>query len=312
MPLITRGGKGAKLTIEEMDGNLEYLESLSQGGLSGTDYLIVTANGSPSENGTALQAAYDEAKTWSLSVSRRAQIVCAPGKYEFPIGSPFTMDTEFIDLVSLTGGMDVIIYVYTDPLNPEPINADLTNFLVTTDDVLVRGVDASRKRAVTGKGLVFDIPGKFRISTGLDRLRVERCKGGAESFGRGVTASGTFVDCVGGVYSFGASFMTSLDGVASGTFIDCVGGDASFGGGIASGTFTRCTGGYQSFGFWEASGIFTDCVGGNNSFGGAPGGVGLTGKLYYCRLTEGSFQPVSSGGKVLFGIDGSNQPINQL
>jgi hypothetical protein len=32
MALITRQGKGSKLTIQEMDGNLEYLEGLAQGG----------------------------------------------------------------------------------------------------------------------------------------------------------------------------------------------------------------------------------------------------------------------------------------
>jgi hypothetical protein len=32
MSLITRQGKGSKLTIQEMDGNLEYLEGLAQGG----------------------------------------------------------------------------------------------------------------------------------------------------------------------------------------------------------------------------------------------------------------------------------------
>jgi hypothetical protein len=32
MSLITRQGKGSKLTIEEMDNNLTYLESLTQSG----------------------------------------------------------------------------------------------------------------------------------------------------------------------------------------------------------------------------------------------------------------------------------------
>jgi hypothetical protein len=32
MSLVTRQGKGSKLTIQEMDGNLTYLESLTQSG----------------------------------------------------------------------------------------------------------------------------------------------------------------------------------------------------------------------------------------------------------------------------------------
>jgi hypothetical protein len=41
MPLITREGKGSKLTIQEMDGNLLYLEQLAQqGGGSVVDEII--------------------------------------------------------------------------------------------------------------------------------------------------------------------------------------------------------------------------------------------------------------------------------
>ena len=41
MPLITRTGKGSKLTIQEMDGNLTYLEQLAQqGGGSVVDEVI--------------------------------------------------------------------------------------------------------------------------------------------------------------------------------------------------------------------------------------------------------------------------------
>jgi hypothetical protein len=109
MSLVTRQGKGSKLTIQEMDGNLEYLEQLAQeggNGLEGTNYLFVSANGTDVENGDQLKAAYDEAKTKSPSANNRITIIAAPGNYDF--GGSFTMDTEFIDLVSLDGNRSII------------------------------------------------------------------------------------------------------------------------------------------------------------------------------------------------------------
>jgi hypothetical protein len=108
MTLITRQGKGSKLTIQEMDGNLEYLEQLAQqsDGLEGTNYLFVSANGTDVENGDQLKAAYDEAKTKSPSANNRITVIAAPGNYDF--GGSFTMDTEFIDLVSLDGNRSII------------------------------------------------------------------------------------------------------------------------------------------------------------------------------------------------------------
>jgi len=132
------------------------------------------------------------------------------------------------------------------------------------------------------------------------------CTGGGDAFGSGGTASGTFTNCTGGDYSFGGG------GTASGTFTNCTGGDYSFGDeGTASGTFTNCTGGDYSFGgAGTASGTFTNCTGGDYSFGGA-GGT-LSGQLYYCRLTTGSFQTLAEGGKLRACVDGSDAFIDTL
>ena len=132
------------------------------------------------------------------------------------------------------------------------------------------------------------------------------CTGGDESFGGGGgDASGTFTNCIGGSNSFGGG-----SGTASGTFTNCIGGNFSFGAnGVASGTFTNCTGGSNSFGRGgTASGVFNSCIGGDNSFGG--GGT-LDGKLYYCRLTSGTFETVSGAGVTRLCIDGSNVENNQ-
>ena len=152
------------------------------------------------------------------------------------------------------------------------------------------------------------------------------CTAGNFSFGYYAEASGTFTDCTAGEQSFGVGFNTA----ASGTFTNCTAGNYSFGGDLssASGTFTNCTGAYSSFGdSFVASGIFIDCTGedvsfgrdadtsgtfinctgGNDSFG--DGGT-LSGKVFYSRMTSGTFPTPSSGGVIRMSIDGNNNEVN--
>ena len=352
------------------------------GGIGGTNYIYVMANGTDTENATELSAAYTTAITMSPFTTNRITIVAAPGNYNFG-SSAFTMDTQYIDLVSLDGNRSVIF---------NSANAAGT-ISITANDVFVKGVDVQTK--------------KFTIADSLNLLKVENCVGGNNSFdaagmigygnasgtftncqggidsfgGASGIASGTFTNCQGGDGSFGGLSSGAAFGTASGTFTNCLGGDYSFGTGTANGTFTNCVGGSNSFGLLTASGTFTnclsefssfgttlasgtfkDCTGGNNSFGGGSGGppppgspgeasgiftncvggfdsfggfggiasgtftncqggiysfgssVGsgtITGKLYYCRLTSGSFQTVSSGGITRLCLDGSNVENNQ-
>lgn len=137
------------------------------------------------------------------------------------------------------------------------------------------------------------------------------CNGGDNSFGGFGTASGVFLRCTGKDVSFGSGFI----GNASGTFTDCVGGFISFGGiGTASGVFTNCQAGAWSFGgsptSGTASGVFNYCIADDSSFGGVLSGS-LTGKLYYCKLTSGTFLTVSGGGRTIYCIDGNNNTNNQ-
>jgi hypothetical protein len=204
------------------------------------------------------------------------------------------MDTQYIDLVSLDGNKSVI-FNFDDTMSTG--NGTIS---ITANDVFVKGVDVQDKN--------------FTIATNLNLLRVENCNGGNFSFGgdpssgsNPITVSGTFENCTAGNSSFGAN------GTASGVFKNCKGNLGSFAGGsgsIASGTFINCTSGDFSFGgAAAASGTFTDCIGGSSSFGG---GIGtLTGKLFYCRLTAGTFQTVSSGGRTYYCVDGNGDPNNQ-
>jgi hypothetical protein len=146
------------------------------------------------------------------------------------------------------------------------------------------------------------------------------CQGDYASFGGNGTASGVFTNCTAAANanSFGGG-----GGTASGTFTNCQGRDNAFGGGsssssTASGRFTNCIAlGSYNFGGGggTASGTFNNCIGGEKSFGGAnfngilPGV--LSGKLYYCRLTLGTFRTKSGAGRVVLCIDGNNNQNNQ-
>lgn len=293
----------------------ELKENAGGGGLEGSQYVFVAADGTPTENAAELQAAYDKAKTMSPSATNKITIIAAPGEYAFP--STFVMDTEYINLVSLTGNRDVIFDLegLVDPL-PLDNNFNIITIekclLINADNVYVKGIEGKYYDSQSwfnwwGGSTDYNLP--IDIGDNLSNILVENCKGGSFSFGYEKITSGTFINCEANVYSFG-----SFDGTASGTFINCVAGMESFGGGqngIASGTFVNCVAASLSFGSRTlASGTFTNCVGGNVSFGGTALAT-LTGKLYYCRLTNGTFKTVSGGGRVYYSVDGNGNPNNQ-
>jgi hypothetical protein len=179
------------------------------------------------------------------------------------------------------------------------------------------GNDSFNMGGVTISGVFTNCVGGDYIFTGNQVSTLSgtfiNCKGGIASFAGGIgptsagECSGIFTDCVGGDNSFGIT--------ASGTFTNCIGGAQSFAsnGGTASGTFTNCISGIGSFGAsivfgGTASGTFTNCIGGDGSFGTY--GT-LSGKLYYCRLTSGTFATVSGAGITRLCLDGSNAENNQ-
>ena len=327
--------------------------------LDGVQYTAVDAGSTSSyvqlSSVTAPSNFYSDLEVLGTSITR-AVVVVAPGNFNF--SSNFVVDEEAVDIVSLDGNRSIVF------------NGAGT-ISVTANDVFLKGIDVGSK--------------SFALSTNLSSIVVENCKGGNNSFGSTGIASGTFIDCEAGTFSFGGtssgifrnckatSDSFGRNGTASGTFIDCVGGGTCFsyagnasgrfinceggsssfgGGGTASGTFINCRGtgsafgnsiatasgiftncqangaGFGSYGtasgtftncqansagFGErgtASGVFNSCIGGTNSFGNGSGGV-LSGKLYYCRLTTGTFQTVSSGGKTRLCIDGNDSENNQ-
>ncbi len=261
--------------LVQITGNTQYVVSSTQTGnaaiaFSGTNWSFVYANTSHVGNASQLQAAYTAAKLATpdgapLSATNRFTLLVAPGYYTF--ASNFVMDTQFIDVVSITG-------------NPDVIFDGAGTISITASDVFVKGIDVTTKN--------------FTLSTNLSSLVCENCIGGDNSFAGLLSASGLFKNCTGGVNAFGGG----VTGIASGTFDKCTGGASSFGGfgGTADGVFTNCTGGQYGFagGGGIANGTFDGCISFNYSFGGGGAGV-ASGNFYNCRGLAESFGGGSSG-----------------
>jgi hypothetical protein len=303
--------KNSILTWEDLDYSLLFLsESINELAfepLSGSNYLFVEANGTPTQNGSSLSALYALAKTTSPTSTNKFSILAGPGKYL--LNSNLELDTEYIDVISLTGERDVYI------------TGNGTIF-VNTDNTFVRGIDVGIKN--------------FTITSSFPDTTIKNCKGGDESFGGypdpttggvpspGYTMAGTFIDCEGGNNSFAGNgsangtFINCTAGSGSfgnycdGTFVDCTAGDFSFAtlGDIEGGTFENCVGGTDSFAsVGDINGaILKNCTGGQNSFAFQ---TNIFGILQDCRLTDGFFPTlnISDPGQLITCINSDNSPI---
>jgi hypothetical protein len=302
---------GTTLTWEQLDNSLlflsESIDSANNDILSGSNYLFVKADGTPSQNATELSASYVQAKASSPSATNRIAILASPGKYTF--ASTFTLDTQYIDVVSLTGECDILV-------------TGSGTIAVTANDVYVRGIDVDTKN--------------FTVVDNLPLLKVKNCKGGDYSFGgqlnpiqgsqplNPILVNGTFTDCEGGDFSFAGNGMaygtftncvggdSSFGYYCNGIFTNCIAGDFSFGGemGYIGGTMENCTAGDNSFapvGNINSTAVLDSCVGGLNSFA-STSNIPITGKLIKCRLTSGNFVTVNvqSPGDLILCINSDN------
>jgi hypothetical protein len=303
--------KGTTLTWEDLDDSLlflsESINALNSNPLSGSNYIFLEANGTPTQNGLSLSASYELAKTVPPSPTNKFSILAGPGQYF--LDQDFLLDTEYLDVISLTGEKDAYI-------------TGSGTIFVNANNITVRGIDVDTKN--------------FTIINSFPNTIIKNCKGGDESFGGspipvtgsqfpGYTIASKFIDCEGGDRSF-AGF-----GSAYGTFINCIGGNNSFGD-WCNGTFTNCVGGDYSFGYTYdieggtiencTAGAFSfapngnintlaslkNCTGGQNSF--AQGISTITGLISGCRLTLGSFNTSNvdgpNGGRLANCINGDN------
>jgi len=356
------------------------------GGLAGTNYITVSAAGTPAENGTALLDAYTAAQGMSPSATNEITILLAPGYYG--LSQKLLLNTPYIYISSLTSNQDVILdrIDLVDPFFADPISGEITEFgevvKITADNVKLIGIVGATRISIEydnywGNGTTYILP--IRLINNLPYVYVENCTAGPFSFGSNenwfgilsepVTVSGTFVDCTADFRSFGSfgdatgtfinctstfeqsfaysstgsgyfenckapagysfgSSSTSIEsgtfvncsagaysfganGTASGNFYTCISGDRGFGSntGIASGNFYNCIAGFASFGTaGSMTGVAHQCIGGEYSFGSFGA---LTGSLYYCKLTVGTFPVVSGSGVTRYCIDGNNATNNQ-
>lgn len=305
-------------TIAELFDTPEFTAAVNAiaggGGLEGTNYIYVPADGTPSENAAQLIAAYNTAKTMSPNWDKIITVIAAPGEYFLDV-EDLTLDTQYINLVSLTGTKSVILNSWSG----YTIN-------VTANYVYVAGIDAKWNNL------------RFKIADNLWSTVIENCSGGSYSFGSqggqyiGSTfkncessgtsfasnqgdAAGTFInctaryqnscfggnlgtcsgyfkDCIAGDYGF------TFYGNATGTFINCIAGEYSFSrNASASGYFYNCRAGNFSFGSrGNAAGYFYDCIAGYQSFGGGTGGT-ASGFFVNCTASNNSFGQVLANGE---------------
>jgi hypothetical protein len=276
----------------------------------GTFYITVCADGTPAENAQEVIDAYTQAQSLLPTKDNVITIILCPGEYAFT--GPMVLDTEYINLVTLTGNRDAIFdrADVTDPVTISPSFDVAFCLSIETDEVFVKGIEGKVRNSpnwntVTGGAFGTDFRLPINIDSGLTDYLIENCNGGDLGFGADLTfgsaprdIGGTFIDCQGENYCF------ALGGNALGVFINCISRDSSFastlgggfGSGIASGTFTDCYSGngYSFGGFGEASGIFTNCTGGAYSF--ASSGI-ASGTFKTCISDVNSFGGDSSTGQ---------------
>ena len=251
------------LTIEELFATPEFksavLASAGGGGLEGTNYIYVAANGTDVENAAELQAAYTTAQGMSPSATNRITIVAAPGYYNFG-GNAFEMNTPYIDLVSLDGNRSIIF-------NSSNSNGKI---YVTADNIFIKGVDLQSK--------------PFTVVSLLNNLKVENCKSGNNSFWSSDISfilAGTFINCQVGDDSFYANQI-------SGTYNDCVTGNYGFVGFI-TGILKNCTTNSYSYGLGftnvaSCAGTFINCTGYDYCFRSSCDGLFIN-----CRTNDYGF-----------------------
>jgi hypothetical protein len=220
-------------------------------------------------------------------------LIIAPGYYQ--MSSTFNIDTEGVNVTSLSGEPDVFIYW---PQNYDMMTGTPSWVYVSANNVTITGISTVLEIPTGPQGLLGS--GQIRLGDNLNKLTMKNCIGGDYSFGAGqnqnsFNISGTFINCkVKGSYGFGTNYAlisgtfidcenTSYYGFGyngcslSGTFINCkstnLNGSGGYGfgyGGILSGVFNNCSElGNAGFGQGTStlSGTFNNCTGGDYCFG---------------------------------------------
>jgi len=128
-------------------------------GLQGSNYILLKGDSYDSNvNAAELQDAYTNARDYSSDATNRFTIIVPPSNYTFGTNK-FTVDGQWIDIVSLTGNADVMI----DGIN------------ITGNDVFIKGLNC----------------GTFQITiTGnLPLLKIENCISNNQLYNRNIVSN---------------------------------------------------------------------------------------------------------------------------
>jgi hypothetical protein len=297
MPLITRTGKGSKLTIQEMDGNLTYLENL---GLNGKQYVFVSANGTPEENGLELQEAYIKAGTMSPANDNKITVIIAPGKYKMT--ETLVLDNDYIDLVSLTGEPGVELDLtennfYTGTVDFSALGGPTFN--VTNDPFIINDIgtfdfNTNPALSIEADCTIVGIKTATHESDTAQTLGLIQYSSSSalpyiQNVGNTyilpinqITAVSPIVkNVIGGFYSFGFDVTVSLNTTINGQYENCYFYAGSFLGVNVNAIINNCQG-YLALSNSQYSGRFSNIVLDSGGFGG----YDLTGQFVNCAITD--------------------------
>lgn len=235
----------------EEPGTIKVFECISN-----VDLYLLTIN-----NSSLFESLGNYYPYLAISTTNRYKLILTPGTYDCQL----TVDTQYIDITSITGNIDVRI----------------NGISVTANDVKLNGLESYGSRFAIGDNLSLLVCEKCKSTIGRSF-----CVDSSDIIGSTKVVSGTFIDCVGPGNSLshyekaagtfircsGGSFGRANE--ASGYFEDCIGYNTCFGGmnagvewasaiGKATGTFINCrqkANNHKSFGHNSSSGRFENCV----------------------------------------------------
>jgi hypothetical protein len=289
LPIVRVGANSTdKITVEEL-GTL-----FGGGGLEGTQYVFVAANGTDIENAAELQTAYNLAVTkatpivtptniplsnvtdngggnynMTLTNSSDASYFSTGGTYDIIInGTSYQVIVQgimgnMLFLMNLTPGLSFSSFtleVTTYPkvtviAAPGNYNFENSTFIMDTEYVSLVSLDGNRSIIFNSS----DSEGTLWLLANNVYLKGVDVQTKSLSVASGLNKV-IVENCKGGNYSFG------FGGNISGTYINCEGGDYSF---ASMPTSSAPVGVYGNSGDPLASGTFINCVAGGASFGAA-------------------------------------------
>ncbi|MDD3079082.1 MAG: hypothetical protein PHH37_08260 [Paludibacter sp.] len=221
-------------------------------GGSANNYIIIKNIANMIDRGNQLLSAYDAAKLRTdLSENNQFTIICYPGRYL--LDRVLSIDTDWINIVSLTGECDIELQRYTSEYDnaqtPEVV-------IVSAENCHVKGVNLIGIASTIGYygnyyandnyisasdyyGTTVISKGVFTVTSTFKGI-IEKCKSGGKSFG----------------YNIGSLY---------GTFIDVEAEDESFGYNCYTyAIFIRCTGRDKCYSYGKPfNGQIIDCIGRN-------------------------------------------------